>query len=70
MRPQDTDPVYQATQDLCAVVNRYSTGIAGQALTGVLLAVVKEHNGCDAVTAARMLVRTFESYAAPRKLSG
>jgi hypothetical protein len=58
------DPVYQATKELCDVVNRYSTGVAGQALVGVLHEVVKQHNGCDSATAARMLVRTFESFPA------
>lgn len=56
------DPVYRATSQLCDLVNRYPTAIAGRALTGVLLEVVRQHNGCDAMTAAKMLVHTFESY--------
>lgn len=64
-----TDPVYQATAELVDVVNRYPTGIAGEALAGVLLEVVRQHNGCDGITAARMLVRTFESFPASKTVN-
>jgi hypothetical protein len=62
MTVRDDDPVWHATRELTDVVNRYSTGVAGQALQGVLIAVAMAHHNCDGATAAKMLVRIFESY--------